>query len=153
MDTVNALLDRARKARGIESDNALAKVLGVGRAAVSRWRHGLSAPDPVSCAKLADMTGEPLAKVLGIVGEARAVSAAEKQVWRRLAEAAVLALALLPTASRAEVGNARNPLNAGGNSVGMHIMFRRIRTAFGSRGTVTQRTARWSALTNGWAPA
>ncbi|MGQ5353260.1 DUF3693 domain-containing protein [Xanthomonas arboricola pv. corylina] len=63
--------------------------MNVGRAAVSRWRSGLSAPDAVSCAAIAGWTGEPLAKVLGIVGEARAISADEKAVWRKLAATAM----------------------------------------------------------------
>ncbi|WP_196479708.1 DUF3693 domain-containing protein, partial [Xanthomonas translucens] len=38
-------------------------------------------------------TGEPLAKVIGIVGEARAISSDEKAVWRKLA-ATVMGLML-----------------------------------------------------------
>ncbi|PPU67298.1 DUF3693 domain-containing protein [Xanthomonas pisi] len=89
MDSVNTLLDRCKTVLGVESDNQLAKKMNVGRAAVSRWRSGLSAPDAVSCAAIAGWTGEPLAKVLGIVGEARAISADEKAVWRKLAATAM----------------------------------------------------------------
>lgn len=48
------------------------------------------------CAKIAEITGIPLARVLGIVGEARAISREEKAVWRRLASAAAVLLMLLP---------------------------------------------------------
>lgn len=93
---IPALLDAAKKAQGFETDMALAKALGISRSAVSAWRNGQKAPDPVQSAALAGYTGIPLAKVLGIVGEARAISAKEKAVWRKLAStAAVVAVGLL----------------------------------------------------------
>jgi len=70
---------------------ALADALGVGRSAVSGWRSGNRYPEPVVCAALAHMAGEPLAKVIGVVGEARAVCRREKAVWRALATSAAMA--------------------------------------------------------------
>jgi transcriptional regulator with XRE-family HTH domain len=93
MSVIN-LLDKCREVCSLASDNALAGRLGVSRAAVSRWRLGLAAPDAVSCAKIATITGEPLSRVLGIAGEARAISRDEKAVWRRLATAAAVLLAV-----------------------------------------------------------
>lgn len=99
MNTVIGLLDRVKTARGITSDNGLAHELGVTRQAVSKWRNGQAAPDPVTCAVLAQWLNLPLARVLGIVGEQRAISESEKRVWRQLASAAVIVLGLLqPTA-------------------------------------------------------
>ena len=92
MTALNKLLDKAREIRSCPSDAALAKELHVTRGSVSNWRNGVSLPDEVACARLSDMTGEPLAKVLGMVGEARAVSREAKAVWRRLASAAALVL-------------------------------------------------------------
>lgn len=90
------LLDQAKKAQGFTTDMALAKALNVSRSAVSAWRNGVKTPDTVQCAALARFTGLPLARVLGIVGEARAISREEKAVWRKLAaSAAVLAVTLL----------------------------------------------------------
>ena len=88
---VREVLDAAKKASNSESDAALAKRIGVTRASVSNWRVGRNYPDTVVCAKLAEITGIPLARVLGIVGEARAISREEKAVWRRLASAAAIA--------------------------------------------------------------
>lgn len=96
METVTELLDQAKKSAGLTSDNQLALHLKVTRTSVSTWRNGRGAPDAVSCAKIAEITGIPLARVLGIVGEARAISREEKAVWRRLASAAIVVVSLLP---------------------------------------------------------
>lgn len=95
METQNNLLDKCKKASNAMTDMALADALGVGRAAVSKYRKGLSHPDAVVCARISALTGEPLARVLGIVGEERAISREEKQVWRRLAAAASICFVTL----------------------------------------------------------
>lgn len=92
MDSINALLDKIKESRSIASDNALASYLGATRQAVSSWRNGKTLPDPVFAARIADATGEPLARVIGLVGEARAISREEKEVWRRLASAALIVM-------------------------------------------------------------
>jgi len=96
VDTVIKLLDKARAACAAPSDNVLAQKLGVSRQRVSAWRHGENYPDEVACAGIARLTGEPLARVLGIVGEARAVSREAKAVWRQLATAAILLMLMAP---------------------------------------------------------
>lgn len=85
------IIDRAKKATKSETDSALSKYLGLSRTAVSNYRRGVSYPDTVTCERLAGITGIPLTKVLGIVGEARAISREEKAVWRKLAATAALA--------------------------------------------------------------
>lgn len=95
MQSVNDLLDRAKERAGLSKDGDLAGRLGVKPSAVSNYRHLRAFPDAVVCGKLAEMTGEKLATVLGIVGEARAISSAEKAVWRRLAQAASFALCVM----------------------------------------------------------
>ena len=98
---VQDLLDAAKEAQNITTDKGLADALGVTKQAVSNWRKGVSLPDTVTCATLAGYTGLPLAQVLGIVGEARAISREEKAVWRKLAaSAALLALLVAPTLSQ-----------------------------------------------------
>lgn len=99
--TITDLLDAAKSAQGFGTDMALASALGISRSAVSAWRNGVKTPDPVQCAALAGYTGLPLAQVLGIVGEARAISREEKAVWRKLAaSAALLAMIVAPTLSQ-----------------------------------------------------
>ncbi|UNU12611.1 DUF3693 domain-containing protein [Xanthomonas translucens] len=89
MATIDGLLDAAKKAVNASNDTELAKALGIKPAAVSNYRRGVSLPNAVVCATLAGLTGEPLAKVIGIVGEARAISSDEKAVWRKLAATAM----------------------------------------------------------------
>lgn len=95
MTELNKLLDKIKESRSLASDNALAGLLGVTRGSVSNWRHGKNYPDTVQCAAIAGFTGEPLARVLGIVGEARAINREEKQVWRRLAASAAAVVIVL----------------------------------------------------------
>lgn len=85
---VNSLLDQAKEACGVSYDKDLAPRLGVRPSAISNYRKGVSHPDTVVCATLAGLTGVPLARVLGVIGEARAISREEKAVWRKLAATA-----------------------------------------------------------------
>lgn len=127
MRDIGQLLDAAKEALNLSTDMALANALGVGRAAVSNWRKGRNLPDPVQCAALARYTGIPLARVLGIVGEARAISREEKAVWRKLAAtAALLAVGFLgaaPTPTQAAHGHD----DEGGTR--HYANFRRLRAA------------------------
>lgn len=112
MQDINSLLDACKVAAGVSSDNQLAAALGVGRSAISNYRHARALPDPVVCATIAGLSGIPLARVLGIVGEARAISREEKAVWRKLAATAMaLCLAVgfaLPHKAQAAVAGFDN---------------------------------------------
>lgn len=112
MQTVTDLIDAARKALNVNSDAEFARQLGVSRGTIANWKSGYSLPDTVMCATLAGLTGLPLARVLGIVGEARAVSREEKAVWRKLAATAMaLCLAVgfaLPHKAQAAVAGFDN---------------------------------------------
>lgn len=100
--TIDQLLDACKVAQNVTTDTDLAKALGVSKQAMSNWRHGERLPDAVTCATIAGIAGIPLARVLGIVGEARAISREEKAVWRKLAAtAALLFLVALPWANPA----------------------------------------------------
>lgn len=117
MRTVDELLDAAKAATGAQTDKELAAKLGVKNTAVSNYRRGVSLPDAVVCATLAGLTGEPLARVLGVVGEARAISREEKAVWRKLAAtAALLAVVVFPALSeraQAATGWVEKPAQVG----------------------------------------
>lgn len=92
MDALQTLLDKIKETRSLSSDAALARVLDVKPQTMSNWRKAHNLPDAVACARIAELSGEPLARVLGVVGEARALSREEKAVWRRLAQAAAVVL-------------------------------------------------------------
>lgn len=95
---VNLLLDKCIEVCGVNTDSELAAKLRVSKQAVSGWRHGRRLPDAVTCATIAGLTGEPLARVIGVVEEARAISREEKAVWRKLAATAtLLLLAVVPS--------------------------------------------------------
>lgn len=125
MDAVNKMLDKVMQVRSINTDAGLARELHVTRGSVYNWRKGVSLPDEVTCARIADLTGEPLARLLGVIGEARAVSKEAKAVWRRLASAAALLLL---------IGAAGTPSPAAAtqeNSRGLYIMSSVRRWLFG----------------------
>lgn len=105
MKSVAELLDAIKERRNLDTDSALAKALGVSRQTVNNWRQGRNTPDPVACATIAGLTGEPLALVLGIAGEQRAISREEKAVWRKLAAtaAALMILLTFPGAKSVEI--------------------------------------------------
>lgn len=90
------LLDHAKRATGETSDAGFGRALGVKRQTVSNWRNGIALPDAVTCEKLAVLSGIPLNQVIGMIGEARAISATEKKVWRKLAAAILVLSAALP---------------------------------------------------------
>lgn len=115
---VNSLLDACKQASGAATDKELADALGVSKQALSSYRNGHRLPDPVQCATIAGLSGIPLAKVLGVVGEARAISREEKAVWRKLAATAAL-LAVVVT------GGAYTPADAatGGNDAPRRVHY------------------------------
>jgi transcriptional regulator with XRE-family HTH domain len=128
------ILNRAVEASGAASDSDLSRKLGVSRQAVSNWRGGKKFPDTVTCATIAGITGIPLAQVLGVVGEARAISREEKAVWRKLAATAMaLALGVGFASTRdvqAAVGHsASDSVYIMRNDVSVHLAVRKLRLA------------------------
>jgi transcriptional regulator with XRE-family HTH domain len=101
------LLNAAKDHANLTTDKDLAHALGVTKQAVSNWRQGAKTPDAVACEKLANLSGFPLPKVLGIAGEQRAISTAEKKVWRKLASAVFVSLVFV-AAAQANPNNQTN---------------------------------------------
>lgn len=100
MTCVALLLDKARDARSIPSDNALALAIGQRRQVVSQWRKGDSYPSEDHIAQLAKMAREDEGVWLVRVRAERTTGPAHvgwERVLRQLGAAAVLgAVALLP---------------------------------------------------------
>lgn len=105
---INKLLDTVKEVCGARTDGELAEKLGVSKQAISSYRNGHRLPDPVQCATIAGLSGLPLAQVLGVVGEARAISRDEKAVWRKLAATVALIVVMtfpaLPKPAQAATG-------------------------------------------------
>lgn len=126
MTYINILLDKAKEISSSPTDMALAKELGVTRSAIANYRHGVSVPKDIVCAKLALLTGESYTKIAASMGEEKAVSKADKLTWRKLSQVAVLIICTLPIASiyAAELGV------TSGNLAGLYIMSTGVLTLF-----------------------
>lgn len=123
---MNELLDAAKTASNAHNDSALARALKTTPACVSNWRKSKNYPNAVTCEKIAVITGVPLARVLGIAGEARAISREEKAVWRRLASAAAVAIFALSGLLFFPTNGHAGTESISRNQDSMHIMFRRL---------------------------
>jgi len=115
MQTISALLDKAKKRRSLASDTALATVFGLHRQAISKWRNGEAYPSQDHIAQLADLAGEdPAAWLVRVQAEREQGAAGE--AWRRLARqlgaAAALALAAALPYHGSEAGVNPAKLNA-----------------------------------------
>jgi len=95
MDAINELLDKCAIATKASNDAALCRVLRVKKQTISNWRKGHRYPDAIACAKIAEVLGVPVTQVIGAVGEARAVTREEKNVWKMVKAAAAFGAALV----------------------------------------------------------
>ncbi|WP_139370939.1 DUF3693 domain-containing protein, partial [Xanthomonas cissicola] len=82
MDTINKLLDTARKACSRDSDNSVALSLGVSRNSVSVWRKGGKITDTHLMALIELAQADPALAVK--VRQEEAASPAEKKAWSAL---------------------------------------------------------------------
>lgn len=108
MTALNTLLDAARLAKGIASDNALGEALGISGQAVNNWRHGRTAIASKHLDALVEMAGPSSAEIaLRVIAEqaaGRKARAAWESLLDRLKAAAiagVVAVALLPQMAHA----------------------------------------------------
>ena len=85
-DTImlNEILDKAKERQGVKSDSALAELIGVKRAAVSKWRKGYSMSQE-SAAKIARLANEKPEKVLAAHELTQEHSPEVRQMWERIA--------------------------------------------------------------------
>ena len=88
MNSTNKLLDKYMSVCKHSTDMAAAKSLGLGRSAISAWRHEHRHAEADAVAKMCDAINEPLRQWLPLVEAERARSPAVRKVWLRLAQAA-----------------------------------------------------------------
>lgn len=113
METTNQLLDRIKEKHGLQSDYALAKMIGMSRERISRYRNTNGELGDDAALKVAELLGLDPAYVLACMNHQRTKSEAARAVWERLADfvkhhgaaAAILLLvgvpALTPSPSQA----------------------------------------------------
>ena len=89
-------LDAAKKSLEIESDYALAPHLDMTRQAVSKLRNGRLVMSNTTAAKISEITGIPLGRVIADLELERG---GNDQLWRRIRDAAVVALIYIGAAS------------------------------------------------------
>jgi transcriptional regulator with XRE-family HTH domain len=143
--TTAEYLDAYKAKLGLPSDYALAKSLGVTRAAASKWKLGHAVPDELACARIADALGIEPIEVIAAAQFERAKDehsrAVWESIWGKAAGAIVKAsivgavcLSVVPTSKAAECGSA----NAGeaGHSARIRVMstYRRRRQQNASYG-------------------
>jgi len=89
-NATNQRLDRLAGALqadgGTGTDYALAKALGVSRAAVSRWRHGLNLMDEDTAIRISETLGDDPCEFLAELSAERSKSAGAKEHWSRIAK-------------------------------------------------------------------
>lgn len=122
MSAIAELLDLAKKAKGIESDNAFAVAVGWRRQIVSQWRNGDSYPSEENIAFLAVSAHQDVATWLVKIKAERSEGAAGK-AWaalaKRLGAAAAIVLYLAGAAPSPAVAQV---VDSSANSVPMYIM-------------------------------
>ncbi len=96
MSKVVQLIEAARNAEGITSDNALAERLDVGRQHVSNWRKG-TVPEPYVLLRLAEMAGEDPAKAIAEVAAEREKHPERRKWLENFRTAACVAASILVT--------------------------------------------------------
>ncbi|HWK52872.1 MAG TPA: DUF3693 domain-containing protein [Hyphomicrobiales bacterium] len=125
MNTLNKLLDKARKMCERDSDNALAIQIGVTRATVSKWRKGGNIA-PEQLARLIDLAQADPAIAVLVMQEQEAGPAEHRMwsaVWDRLSPVTTVigvALMILPAINPAAVVSQTE--QSASNQGIMHIM-------------------------------
>lgn len=113
MKSTGQYLDEVKERLDLPSDYAIAKALGVTRAAISSYRTGRSMPDDLVCARIAAALDVEPMEVISAINYQRAKSDDARKLWETiwgkaagaialsLIACAVGALAVAPTTSRA----------------------------------------------------
>lgn len=85
-NTTTDLIDAVKEAKGIPSDYALAKRLGVKPQTISNYRHGRSQMSDETAVAMAAMIGRAPAPILAQLAAERAKSPEVAKVWREAAK-------------------------------------------------------------------
>lgn len=136
MKTTREYLDAVKEKLNLPSDYAAAKALCVTRATVSKWRLGLSVPDDLACARIADALGIEPIEVIAATQFERSSDEQARRLWEGIWGKAVGATAMsliacavgvsvAPTSKAAESGN--SPAENSQIGASFHVMSNRKR--------------------------
>lgn len=84
MKTTVQYLDAVKRKLNLPSDYAAAKSLGITRAAVSKYRVGISGFDDLTAVRVAEILGLDPMEVIAASNAERSKDAAARAVWERL---------------------------------------------------------------------
>lgn len=131
MFSVNEFLDRAKTGAGIDSDYALAKMLGVNKANVSNWRNERAMPDERAILALCALSGDDPFFVAASIQSMRAANDDAGSLWRQMADklkgvAVVGAVAVILSTVMPGEGALASPLDAAALS-GLCVMSNLLR--------------------------
>lgn len=86
MRSIDQLLDDLKAAKGLKSDYALAKHLGVVSGSVQNWRHKRTLPDPQAITKIALELGIDADVLLLEIEAQRSRTEYSREAWLRIAQ-------------------------------------------------------------------
>jgi transcriptional regulator with XRE-family HTH domain len=76
-------LDRAKEKLGIKADNEFAGLIGVTRAAISKWRNGKGVMDDYAAAKIAEILGIQEMEVIAAANVERDNDPNRQEFWEK----------------------------------------------------------------------
>jgi transcriptional regulator with XRE-family HTH domain len=94
MKSTGQYLDEVKGRLELPSDYAIAKALGVTRAAISSYRNGRSMPDDLVCARIADALGVEPMEVIAAINYQRSKTDEARVLWESIWGKAAGAIAL-----------------------------------------------------------
>lgn len=83
MKTIKDLLDAVKEAKGITSDYALAKELGITSARICDYRKGNRNPDEYACLKIAEALGKDYNEIQAAVRIVAEKDEKRREVWQK----------------------------------------------------------------------
>ena len=83
MKNIKRLLDEVKKAKGIESDYALAKALDINKARISAYYAGKEAPNEIACLRIAKAINRPFDEIMAAIRIDAEKDEKRREEWRR----------------------------------------------------------------------
>jgi transcriptional regulator with XRE-family HTH domain len=119
MENIKRLLDEVKKAKGIESDYALAKALSLPKQRISDYYKGKTSPDAYACLQISKALGRSRDEIDSLVQMESEKDEVRREVWaqyyksiQRIAAAVIMTFAFFATLIVADDAKAANNTTA-----------------------------------------